>query len=669
MASAIWGRLKARWGWESFLYLVILSLAAGLRLWDLGSKTLHHDESLHAYFSWLLSEGRGYQHDPMMHGPFLFEGTAFLFKIFGDRDYTVRLLQALFGIGLVGLPYFLRDYLGRRGALLASLMLAVSPSMLYVSRYARHDMIAATWALALAVCLWRYMKDPRPRYLYIGAAVLALGFASMEVTFIYVAIFGSFLIAVATPELWRQVRKGFEFFGVSPPAAFAVLLGTLTLPLLSAFSIIPFRWLGVELSSLQDYAPYLGWKIGIVVALLALSVAVAWRWNLRRWLVAALIFWAIYLVFYTTFFSNMRGFATGLWGSVDYWLAQHDVRRGDQPWYYYTLLLSTYEFLPLLFAMIGAVYFTLKGDLFSRFLVFWSGGSFVLFTYAGEKMPWLMVHMALPLILLAARFLGDALRGEVRLEKSLGMASLAVVPLAIKTSSVGSFDLLWMLAGVLGVALYLIWRRRAWPLARGLLWALLSALLVLSALVALRLSFQLPDIPRELLVYTQSSPDVKRIKGEIDRLARETEQGQDLEIRVDGADGYAWPWAWYLRDYKKVNYSCLAAESESGCSPLKEPPTSSVVLLNARNESLNREQLKGYADGVTFSLRWWFPEYYRQQSLPRLLFGVLDSKKWGPWWDFFWRRELLEPIGSADAIAYFPQGFSLKVPMPSQAWR
>lgn len=63
---------------EGLLYVVILLAAALTRFWDLGSRALHHDESLHAYFSWLLATGQNYVHDPLMHGPFLFHFNALI---------------------------------------------------------------------------------------------------------------------------------------------------------------------------------------------------------------------------------------------------------------------------------------------------------------------------------------------------------------------------------------------------------------------------------------------------------------------------------------------------------------------------------------------------------------------------------------------------------------
>src|SRR5688572_9946184 len=45
--------------WESLAYLLLIVAAALTRFWDLGSRALHHDESLHAYYSWLFATGEG----------------------------------------------------------------------------------------------------------------------------------------------------------------------------------------------------------------------------------------------------------------------------------------------------------------------------------------------------------------------------------------------------------------------------------------------------------------------------------------------------------------------------------------------------------------------------------------------------------------------------------
>ena len=115
---------RERWAW-----VALLLLAALWRLSDLGPRAASHDESLHAYFSWLLATGQNYTHDPLMHGPFLFHFNALIYALFGASDVTTRFSSAIFGVILVMQPAMLRGdrHLGRWGALTASTLLLISP--------------------------------------------------------------------------------------------------------------------------------------------------------------------------------------------------------------------------------------------------------------------------------------------------------------------------------------------------------------------------------------------------------------------------------------------------------------------------------------------------------------------------------------------------------------
>ena len=155
-------RLKqnvAKFPWYVALYVVVAVTAAAMRFWDLGVRAFHHDESLHALYSWNLYAGEGYIHNPMMHGPFQMEATAGLFFLFGDNDYTARLLYAIAGTALVLLPLLFRSRLGNWGALFTSMLLAFSPAMLYYSRFARNDILMAVWALGIVIAMWRYLDE------------------------------------------------------------------------------------------------------------------------------------------------------------------------------------------------------------------------------------------------------------------------------------------------------------------------------------------------------------------------------------------------------------------------------------------------------------------------------------------------------------------------------
>src|SRR3954453_20416541 len=117
--------IEGRHPWLPFA--LISAVGFVFRMWDLGSRAMHHDESLHALYSWYLYVGRGYTHDPMMHGPFLFHLTALLYMLFGDSEVTFRLSFVLLGTGAIALTSFLRHGPGRQGAIAAALMFAFGP--------------------------------------------------------------------------------------------------------------------------------------------------------------------------------------------------------------------------------------------------------------------------------------------------------------------------------------------------------------------------------------------------------------------------------------------------------------------------------------------------------------------------------------------------------------
>jgi predicted membrane-bound mannosyltransferase len=519
--------LKANWPryWEVGVLALIVLVAAGLRLWDLGARSLNHDESLHATYSWYLYLGRGYTHDPMMHGPFQFhfialiwKGLAFLstapflsnWAHWGPSDYAARLPAALVGTSLVALPFLFRSYIGRLGAIFAALFIAFSPAILYFSRFARNDIYIAFFTLATVICMWRYLSERRTLYLYLIAALLALSFATKEVEFMTVAIFLLFLDMLFAWEILGQLRERYEAGTAAsddpavakaarrvrkktPPPA-PTRQPTVVQWALTFVCLVPVAWLvaitwplterwrarwslqwplsgdlmivmgtlaGTQFAAAVQMLPFIGDKgyfqdPGVnedtlmkmsVFIFLAVAAYVGLLWRPRIWLIAAGIFFAIFVLLFTTFFTNMGGFWTGIWGSFDYWLQQQDVQRGDQPVYYYLMILPMYEFLPLVFAAVGAawfllrrqfllslaavlgvcaiiflyftvstsllgmvpvlvvlglVLFALRQDLFTTFLIFWAVGSLIAFATAGEKMPWLTIHMAIPLIILAA---------------------------------------------------------------------------------------------------------------------------------------------------------------------------------------------------------------------------------------------------------------------------
>ena len=715
-------------------YVVVAIAAAAMRFWALGVRAFHHDESLHAFYSWNLYAGEGYIHNPMMHGPFQMEATAGLFFLFGDSDYTARLLYAIAGTALVLMPLLFRSRLGDWGALFTSTMLALSPAMLYFSRFARNDILMAVWALGIVIAMWRYLDedsgaskdqesthepdgeesaDPPPKmgrthYLYITAALLALAFATKESAYLITATMGLYLVMVIVSRNWNTVlakvdfgvdsppiaavkilggwvmslERGLEMRGISRETGFLVLLITITLPLWGAFvSILQdtalLQWSGLTLAGPVGGSGPIGAPLGggLVVAFLVtaflifLSLSYGLKWNTSVWWKAAAIFYALYIVMYTSFLTNSFGIGSGVWQSLGYWVVQQGEGRGSQPWYYYTLMTTLYEFLPLLLSIVGSVYYLRKRDKFGLFLVYWVWTTFLLYTIASEKMPWLLVNITLPMIVLSGKFLNDIIvRVEWRKVSIVGgILTLVGVPVFL--------GLLWNLAFVgldgsetiaglsvvvLGVALAVVavllvaagyfLARKVGPAIFGTisLVSIAAILLVLSGRSGLMAAFSHGDIPIEMIVYTQTSPDVHKLAQRL----REQDAQEGIPIAaIDGTNGFHWPWYWYLRGKEGIEYT------NYGVMETTAPPNAPVALVHSNNKSTADPIFaEVFSEPQLLRQRWWFPEaVYRGYHDPeensnvfgigKLIADPADRQTWRDLADYFLYRNFWTSYG------------------------
>jgi len=708
--------------WEIIAYSLLILVALIMRFWDLGSRAFSYDESLHAYYSFRLAEGFGFQHSPLMHGPLQFHGVAASFFLFGDSDYVARLLPAIFGTVLVGVPYFLRDRLGRAGALVVAIMIAFSPMMLFYSRYARNDIIMAVWTLALVVLLWRFLDEGKSRYLYWGSVVLALAFATKETTFIVVAILGGYILIVSAtdwiPWLFRrpspfrrqsssdqgeycywpghgyaygQPRAPHRLSQFSRPGVFLVLLATLTAPQASAIASFfqdRMRGAGIVLASrispegapsgdvlftLQNIDVTKGMTIAalVVITILWFSALVGTTWDRRVWLRYAAIFYGVWLLLYTTFFTNLVGVGSGMWQSLGYWLVQQDVNRGDQPWYYYFVITPIYEMLPFLFSLAAIVYYTIKGNTFTRFLVYWAVLTFILYSIAGEKMPWLLVNIALPMIVLSGKLIGDML-AAIPWRRVWRSGGLYLVPMTvlllylllrlllyrIERGNFINFLEFWALLAfaltLLGLGIHLFLRS---GVANGFRVVALSCalvLLVFAVRAGWQASYNNSDMPIEMLMYAQDSADVPRIMDQVMAAAQRSGEGDDFRLTVD-KDIY-WGLLWYIRDFKNVDYADL--------SDVTEAPKGSVLLVSDGNKNRLAQYAGNYAPGEEFLYLWWPAEGYKPcrdtpvepcLSVRDVFTNLFSRDKWREGLDYFIYRKTDIDFLYHQAVAYFPK--------------
>jgi uncharacterized protein (TIGR03663 family) len=635
----------------------IILLGAALRFWGLGDKPLHHDESLHAYYALQLMHNlHNYQYSPILHGPFQFSAIALVYKIsqwLGAPDHginttTVRIAAATLGTVIVGLPYFLRDYLGKLGAWLACFLLAISPSMVYFSRFAREDIYMACFTLLLVVAVGRYVHSRKGLWLVIAASALSLSYATKEATFLTIAVFGSFLGAVVMWEL--GLRKPIRSLIADPMLArslpktaapiMLLIYFMLLLPIVKLF----FGWI----NSLSAYinqplyttmanafvqnlkaetAAILPW-LGILLALYVFSsiirdvmgklsqpsrrslaahidakrqplldsiISMPWT----HWFPAIVCGFAIFLLLFTVYFTNVKqGIGDGIWGGLYYWIQQQQLARGGQPWYYYFLLIPLYEQIGVVFGIVGIIACLWRPSAFRLFLVYWFVGNFFIYSWAGEKMPWLMIHMTMPLMLLAAIGLQLLV---------IGLVNTVVQWRSDRMKAVAAVD------GPIGQGTVRVCRRMV---GRGAILLSVPATLFLLVLT-LQNMFQVTyvhaaDGPHEMMVYVQTTTDINIVIAKIAALDQKLDGGKH-HLHIGVMAGAEWPFYWYLRDYTNVCY-----EFPIGCSDA-EPPViiSAIDSLSSSQATYATPTADGKQPDYLFKryhLRTWWDEGYKPKA-------------------------------------------------------
>ena len=291
--------------WELAVYIVIFLLAVFSRFHMLDARVMSHDESLHTRFSYNLYNEGNFQHTPLMHGPVLFHATALSFFLFGDSDFSGRIYTAVLGVLMVMFPLLWRKWLGRWGALLASVMLLISPLLLYYNRYIRHDTPSIFFGLLMAYCILQYLDgSPRQRrraiWLYLFAAAMILNLGSKETAFIYIAIFGSFLAIYFLVRLGQQ-RLEWRGRYLFQSIMLGILLGgVITLGMYIVVDIIPAEIVPGRGTPFQDLTSlertsWLSWMTLSILSGLFVLVSTALyafrdRWARIPWRELLLIF-------------------------------------------------------------------------------------------------------------------------------------------------------------------------------------------------------------------------------------------------------------------------------------------------------------------------------------------------------------------------------------------
>jgi len=194
--------------------LCIVAVAVGafaIRLPRLAQRPMHPDEANEAAKAGILFDTGQYRYDPKdHHGPSLYyltlpslaAGGAARFADTTESDY--RIMPVLFGVGLVLLLALAGDGLGRPAAVVAGILAAISPAMVFYSRYYIQETLLVFFTLAAVVSAWRYARSGRTGWAV--AAGLAFGLmAATKETWVLAA--AAMVVAVVLTALWGRWRE------------------------------------------------------------------------------------------------------------------------------------------------------------------------------------------------------------------------------------------------------------------------------------------------------------------------------------------------------------------------------------------------------------------------------------------------------------------------------
>lgn len=148
------------------LIVLALAITAGLLLrWlQLDLRPVHHDESLHSMYGryfYDFPDIQYYKYDPMLHGPFIYNLMRLAYSTFSSTTWGARAFICLFGTGLLFAPLLFRSILSGTAVVALTTVIALSPSMVYWSRFVREDcmimfwMMTTVWAACCAPKQWR----------------------------------------------------------------------------------------------------------------------------------------------------------------------------------------------------------------------------------------------------------------------------------------------------------------------------------------------------------------------------------------------------------------------------------------------------------------------------------------------------------------------------------
>ncbi len=543
----------------------VTAVATFLRFWQLELKPLHHDEGVNGFFLTSLFRDGIYKYDPSnYHGPDLYYFALAAAKMFGLNTLSIRGSVAIFGVLTVVLAFFLKNYIGKIGSLTAALLIALSPGMVYISRYFIHEISFVFFSIAIIIGVLYFIEKRKAGVLAIATMTLLLLVCFLPTTLnlanlvgqentmlVWLARIGLFAVeAVLVFLIMRMLlawNEGMPIYLLLASASAVLLFATketafITIGTMLIAGVSVWLWRKIykavvsqpkenELEPVELTWATFRERLGASSDLLLIIVG------------AVFVFVYVGVLFFSSFFTYPEGIVKAF-EAYAIWAKTGSKDHTQNSSLVYLRWLWKIESPILILSTVGFLIALSKArHRFALFAGFWAFGLFLAYTIIPYKTPWLAISFILPMCVIAGYGINELIASRNSLLKIAG-GILTIVAV-----------------GVLGYQTY-------------------------------DLNFQKYDDDSMPYVYAHTTRGFHNLISEIERYAEKSGKGKDASVEVVSPE--YWPMPWYMRDYPKAVFHGNLIDTNT---------TEMIVASEKQKGELNKRYAANYKYAGKYPLR------------------------------------------------------------------
>ncbi len=335
---------------QDLILIIILILAAIIRLTLLDLRPAHHDEGVNGWFADQVKQNGCFKYDPNnYHGPLHFYLIFFFQALLGDNLWVIRLPTILISLLSIYWFFLFSPFFGRRVVTIAAIAMTLSPAYEYFGRFAIHE---SDLVFFLILTLWGILGlyiEGKKKYLW----GLGLGIAGIILTKeTYIIHLACFMLAGFS----MHFIENFSSLKLDQPA----------------------KQLWVK-SDLQ----------GVIIACLTIIVLI-----------------------YSGNFLYIKGIA-GLYETFLTWFNTSKSGFHSKPFFYWLSLCTRYEYIALL-GIIFSTKYMFSSSIALRYTSIYGLGTFLAYSIVPYKTPWCIISILWPFFFIFGEFINSLLKTKFK---------------------------------------------------------------------------------------------------------------------------------------------------------------------------------------------------------------------------------------------------------------